>query len=266
MSDDTRQRSAAEAAACASDPVVEYLDWDSRFFGRRIARARDTRLTAESARALMDACVAQRIDCLYVLAEGGDAVTVRLLEQHGCAMVDVRVTMERRGTRPAIDAPPSGIAVRDVRPEDVPHLKAMARTGFGVTRFYADPRFPVSSVDALYETWIEKSCRGYADAVMVAEVGGRMAGYASCHLRGGGLGQIGLLGVRDEFRGRGLGRTLANAAAAWCASRGADRVRVVTQGRNAGALKVYQRCGFTVEAIDLWYHRWWMKEGGRGHD
>ena len=37
------------------------------------------------------------------------------------------------------------------------------------SRFYYDPGFPNQRCDELYETWIDRSCHGYADTVLVAE-------------------------------------------------------------------------------------------------
>jgi ribosomal protein S18 acetylase RimI-like enzyme len=34
-------------------------------------------------------------------------------------------------------------------------------------------------------------------------------------------------------------------------------VEVVTQGRNVRAIRFYQRAGFTVSDVGLWYH-WWI--------
>ena len=51
---------------------VEYLDWDSRFFGRRIARVRGHHLNDHLVAAILEWCSTQRIDCLYFLADAGD--------------------------------------------------------------------------------------------------------------------------------------------------------------------------------------------------
>ena len=42
----------------------------------------------------------------------------------------------------------------------------------------------------------------------------------------------------------------------WFAKHGVGVVSVVTQGGNKGALRFYQRHGFTVQSLDLRYHRW----------
>jgi dTDP-4-amino-4,6-dideoxy-D-galactose acyltransferase len=233
-----------------------FLDWDSRFFGRRIGKVTVTRLE----RRTMDEIVAWRaryaIDCLYLLADPADPTTVRLAERQRFRLVDLRVTLARNVDRPP-DSPDGGPAViRPFRPDDVPALRAIARISHRDSRFYHDGTFSPSQCGALYETWIENSCHGYADHVLVADVQDRAVGYVSCHLRDAALGQIGLFAVASEAQGKRVGQSLAIGALRWFAGQRRREVSVVTQGRNAAAQRLYQRCGFLTSAVELWYHGW----------
>jgi ribosomal protein S18 acetylase RimI-like enzyme len=91
--------------------------------------------------------------------------------------------------------------------------------------------------------------------VLVALDTGKPVGYISCHLKGQ-IGQIGLLGVSANAQGKGYGSQLIEAAFCWFAEHGAGEVSVVTQGRNVGAQRVYQKYGFLTKSVHLWYHRW----------
>jgi len=238
--------------------LCEYLPWDSEFFGLRIGRVNGDRLTPALAEAISEWCTAQSIDCLYFLAASDDPESVRLAERHGFRLVDIRVTLIRdrgSGSLTGFDPRPP---IRFSRPEDIPALRAIAGVSHHDTRFYSDPNFPPARRDALYETWIEKSCNGYADAVLVAEAGGSAVGYITCKLvgEGGGEGQIGLVGVGPGHQGRGLGRGLVEAALGWFDGHGVPHVTVVTQGRNIAAQRLYQRCGFVTRSVQLWYHLW----------
>jgi ribosomal protein S18 acetylase RimI-like enzyme len=137
----------------------------------------------------------------------------------------------------------------------VARLRAIARASHGDTRFYADERFPRERCGELYDTWIRRSCEGWADAVLVVERNDAPAGYVSVHRRDGS-GSIGLIGVAEEQRGRGVGEALVRGALAWCAGEELARCTVVTQGRNVGAQRLFQRCGFRTSEVDLWFHRW----------
>lgn len=237
--------------------LCQYLSWDSEFFGRRIARARISRLDSESVQEILGWCRVQQIDCLYLLADANDPVTVRLAEDNHFRLVDIRMSLERGiENAPVLNNRAFQGVIRPNAPDDVSALRAIAKASYRLTRFYYDPNFPSSRVDALYETWIEKSCNGYADVVLVADVEGQIAGYISCHLLNQGDGKIGLVGVGSNWQGIGLGQALVNASLHWLADLGITRVTVVTQGRNYRAQRLYERCGFLTKSVQLWYHHW----------
>jgi len=235
------------------DTPARFLEWDSKFFGRRIARANANRLTQELLRQVQSWCDAERIDCLYFLADSADAETVRLAEEADFHLVDVRVTLEHDLAGITPDHGSGG--VRPFQPADLQALRAIARASHRDSRFYYDENFPDSLCDSLYETWLENSARGFAEAVLVGEHQARPAGYITCHFAGA-AGQIGLFAVAQEAQGRGLGQQLVNAALGWFERQGASEVTVVTQGRNVRGQRSYQKCGFSTRSVELWYHYW----------
>jgi len=237
--------------------LCQYLDWDSDFFGRRIARITVNQLSREDVECVILWCNSHAIDCLYFLANSDHADTVRVAEDNKFHFVDIRVTLEKQlGDIPVVNDRVFSGSIRLCKPSDVPALRAIARVSHRDSRFYYDGNFPESLCNALYETWIEKSCGGYADAVLVAELRGQPVGYVSCHLTDLAKGRIGLVGAGKDFRGEGLGRVLVTKSLRWFAEHGARQVTVVTQGRNWRAQRLYQRCGFVTQSVQLWYHRW----------
>ncbi|MBN1311707.1 MAG: GNAT family N-acetyltransferase [Anaerolineae bacterium] len=240
--------------------LCELAEWDSHFFSIRIARATADRVVGDDMVRIMQWCSTNRIDCLYFLSTADDASTVRQLEDNHFRFVDVRLTFERTPLGlPSAEQEPFSGSVRQCVPGDIPYLKAIAKAAYRDTRFYFDPNFSLALCDALYETWIEKSCLGYADAVLVYETDEkRPAGYVTCHSLDSDHGQIGLVGVALEAQGRGVGRHLVSHAVRWFADQGIRRVSVVTQARNWRAQRLYQHCGFLTTSVKLWYHRWFM--------
>jgi dTDP-4-amino-4,6-dideoxy-D-galactose acyltransferase len=225
------------------------LPWDTEFWGVRIARVEGDTMTRERAAAVEEWAAAADVACLYFLA-GEDAASAHAAEDAGYRLMDVRVGLARAAA--AVGRDPR---VRPFAPVDLPGLRAIARASHGATRFYADPRFPRERCDDLYDTWITRSVEGWADATFVAEHEGRPAGYLSVH-GDGERASIGLVAVAEEARGSGLGAALVDAAIGWAAGRGLPEIAVVTQGRSAAALRVYERRGFAVETLGFWFHRW----------
>jgi dTDP-4-amino-4,6-dideoxy-D-galactose acyltransferase len=236
--------------------ICQYLEWDSDFFGVRIARIIVNRLSEETLKEVVMWCKSNAIDCLYFLADMDDARTVRLAEEHNFRLVDIRVTLERRMNVFPEEEGSLQSAVRLCIPSDVQPLRAIARISHLNSRFYYDSFFPRYLCDALYETWIEKSCSGYADAVLIAELDGEPVGYISCHLLDRPKGQIGLFGIRTDLQERGLGRKLIDESLRWFFRRERKEVIAVTQGRSINAQRLYQKCGFLTRSVQLWYHRW----------
>jgi dTDP-4-amino-4,6-dideoxy-D-galactose acyltransferase len=233
------------------------LPWDSSFFGRRIARLRDGRLDAETLAETERWCRDERIDALYFLADVADPATASLAEAAGFRLVDVRVTLGRAVDSSSKSSLLPKEPIREARPEDVPSLRRIAAASHHASRFYADPHFERERCDELYATWIQNSCAdGGGTAVWVAEIEERPAGYVTALLAGPESGEIGLIAVAHEAQGRGLGHLLIGRALEDLAARGASRVSVVTQGRNLRAQRLYQRLGFSTEAMGLWFHLW----------
>lgn len=237
----------------APEPLCEVLDWDSRFFGFRIARARPDRVNSESLGQILAFCAAESVRCLYFQADPGDVTTIRTLEQAGFGFQDIRLTLVRKQLA---DVPSPDAGIRLATPKDVKELIAIAGQSHTDSRFYFDQNFPRERCTALYETWIEKSCAGYAAAVLVPVVEGRPAGYVTCSMPARELGQIGLIAVHEKARGSGIGKQIIRAALIWFREHGAAEVVTVTQGRNIGAIRMYERCGFIAQSARFWYHRW----------
>jgi dTDP-4-amino-4,6-dideoxy-D-galactose acyltransferase len=237
--------------------LFEYLDWDSNFFGFRIARLTSQILTPELVGACRSWCAANHIECLYFLSVSNDVSTASLAHANGFELVDIRVTL-KHSLRDYIACPAP--AIRPFCSSDAPRLREIARVSHGDSRFYYDPRFPRSRCDAFYETWIERSFSGWADIVLVAVLDGAAEGYITCHLAPSGDGSIGLVAVSRESQGKGLGKQLVIAALEYFCRHNRKLVTVVTQGRNITSQRVYQRCGFLTQAVQLWYH-FWLRTG-----
>lgn len=235
----------------ATEPVCALLEWDSAFFGRRIARVNGHTLTPALLAQVDAFCHAEHIDGLYFLASASDDETTRLAERAGFALVDIRLTLDRPLQAQAMppEAHPASMA-------DLPALQAIARGSFADSRFYHDPMIERAQADRLYETWIARSLEGYADVVLITRDARGPSGFITCKRLDALSGDIGLVAVRQDCAGAGLGGVLTQAALAWFSAQGLQRAQVVTQGRNIAAQRLYQKWGFRTGAIALWYHRW----------
>jgi dTDP-4-amino-4,6-dideoxy-D-galactose acyltransferase len=248
--------------------VCESLAWDTEHWGFLVARVRGPVLGPNTLPAVDFWCRANGIRCLYFLAREDDLESCSVAQCNGFRRVDERVTFAQTFDSPRqYDLPQISAEVR-IRPSlltDIPSLRRIARVSYHDSRFYFDDCFPRDRCDLLYETWVQRSCEGWAEVVLVATSSDRPIGFVSCHLDAIGatrLGRIGLIGVRSDCTGRGIGSNLVQDAIAWFQVHGASTVTVATQRRNLAAQGLYQRCGFTVSDVQVWYHKWYALAEG----
>ncbi len=239
-----------------------FLEWDSQFFGQRIARVNGSVLTPALLVDLREWCTAQQIECVYFLADSLDALTIRTAEAGGFHLQDVRLTfmIQRPVVLSAALPADDPVALRSSRPTDIDALRDTARHAYIHSRFYNDPRFTEEQCATLYDTWLTRSIDPddhYADMTFVATVEDAPVGYVVCHLnQQTHTGTIGLVGVAEHTRGQQVGQKLVLHALRWFWEQGMTQVQVTTQGRNIPGQRLYQRCGFLTHSLFLWYHLW----------
>jgi len=239
---------------------IKILPWDSRFFGRKIARVTAPRLTPTIARTALSGCAKKHVECLYFLASSNDGSSITFAQANGFRLMDIRVTLARTlSSAVRIQSEPQTaiISYRSARPSDLGSLRHLATTVFPYSRFAEDSKFPRGAHRKLFAEWVAKSVRGgFDDWVGVAVQRGQLTGFVSCRQTGRGTGIIGLIGVARAFRRHGIGRGLLQHASDWFTRHQIRHISVVTQGRAVEAQRFYQDGGFRTSRVDLWYHKW----------
>ncbi len=265
--------------------------WDSEFFGISIGQVGPGTVAPRDLAAVVEQARVDAVECLYLLVDAGEPGSIAAAERAGFSLTDVRLTLGRdlraRGesatptaARTAARSPAGTAAgtvagtagtparIRPARTDDILPLKALARVSHRNTRFHRDTRFDPARSDEMYAVWIERSITGeLANAVWVVDVDDAPRGYMTIAAGesgaagvGEGMAVIGLVAVADAYRGRGYGERLMDAALEWSAARGIARASVVTQGTNPASVRFYERAGFTVSRVELWFHCW-TREG-----
>lgn len=223
----------------ALDPSAEVLTWDTEFWGVKVGRAYSSDVD-QWARDNM-------IGCMCLLIPADDTNEIQAAEERGFRMMDVRMTLER-------SCPYEDWYMPEAKLEHAEQFAEIARASHWITRFYADPRFPVGRCDDLYETWIRSSLAGWADVVLTTDY---VSGYCTLHVNGD-TGTIGLIAVAEDARSAGLGGKLVRGAINWCHGKGLEKISVVTQGCNIPALRLFERSGFQTVSTEVWLHKWYV--------
>ncbi len=233
-----------------------HLPWDSNFWGFPIARLNTETLHPNLLQEATGWCTKNQIKCLYYQCDGHDPETLQLASDAGFKFVDMRVDLEITLSENRVLKSKSK-QVRSCTAEDCPTVQEIAKYSHTDTRFFKDGNFDRDRASELYSRWIEKDFR---ENLVLISINGHEAqgvsGYVTCLVEPSGNGRIGLIGISEPYRGKGIGRELLNSALDWFFKQDVRHVKVATQGTNITALRLYERAGFTTSDVKIWYHKW----------
>ncbi len=135
--------------------------------------------------------------------------------------------------------------IRQVHAEDWKRLRdarlrALAEAPYAFLSKLADERaFPE-------EVWRSRAAARDTSASFAVEQDDRFDGIVSCFFADApGTAYLVAMWVSPKCRGAGLGRRLVEAVVDWARAHGAARVVLSVERGNAGAFRLYERCGFT---------------------
>jgi dTDP-4-amino-4,6-dideoxy-D-galactose acyltransferase len=230
--------------------LVERLDWDSEFFGFPIGRVGNDVGASDIAAATREADE-RGLRCAYLYVAAKHERLLDEAQRLGFMVRDVRVTLQGRvpeSSPERIEVKPAGLAAFD-------RLATIARERFQATRFFADPGFDRDRCRELYVAWLRRGLQPSPDRVTLVATKSR--GFVVCRFdRPTNLGEIELIGVAKGAARQGIGSALVAGAQATFAREGLEYMRVVTQGGNIAAQRLYQHHSFHAHEMGLWLHRW----------
>ena len=99
----------------------------------------------------------------------------------------------------------------------------------------------------------------YPEDVILAYDGDKPTGYCwarICETATGEIkGQIFMLGVDPDYRGRGIGKGVLWAGLAYLKSKGLHTAELTVDSENKAACALYHSVGFKVRTSSLWYEK-----------
>lgn len=231
----------------------EKLAWDSDFFGLALGR---TGPAANTARGLTEAVAladGDGIRCLYHLVDAQSLDRLHAALAIGFVPYDIRIEFERALVWGV--SPDSTVPIRPATAGDEELLANLAAQTITGTRFARDPHFPAWLIPEFYRAWVKRGlASGEQRVVLLAEPD---LGFVVCGVDAAdAIGSIELIGVANGHTQRNIGRALMNEAHIVMLEAGCDQARVVTQGHNLAAQRLYQALGYRTRSVAWWLHRW----------
>jgi dTDP-4-amino-4,6-dideoxy-D-galactose acyltransferase len=234
------------------------LRWDTDFFGFKVARIIPHRLTAGELEYTLVLLKKQYVSLVYWTSDPLDKESQRAAKLFGGFLADKKVTYEIN-LQNVLKARSQQVNITieeylDSSPNS--ELEALALESGIYSRFNKDPKFTKEQYKSFYECWLLNSVtKKNADAVFVAKKGSRILGMVTASKKKD-CGDIGIIAVNKNMRRRKVGYGLVNTALNWFISNNCKNARVVTQGDNKAARKLYEKCGYHIKKTDHFYHFW----------
>jgi len=227
---------------------IEILDWDSGFFGYKVARARTGLSTADIPLLLQELDTA-KVKLAYYFSD--DQIIFPDNNSFEVKLVDKKLTYLKQ-----VQSFETCEFISTYHSEDIPEeLLNLSLESGHCSRFNKDENIGKQKFEALYSTWITAAvARQIADEVLVYSKDGSIQGFITIGQKNG-RADIGLIAVGQAYRGKGIGKALMHAAEAYCFPR-LSQIQVVTQGVNTAARALYERGGYTIESEIFTYHIW----------
>ncbi len=228
--------------------VSGYLEWDSKFFNKRIAfidgfKATDTQISKE-----VDKFLQCNTDCIYLYTRRSvnlPEYDIVLVDKKRFYVLD-KPEYKELSYHPYISQP--------VYTGEPSELYDLALQSGEHSRFKIDPHFSEDEFSSLYKKWVDNSVKeGFADFVLVA-LNPEPQGFITAKIHKDRV-SIGLFATDKNHRGKGIGSWLIQEIIN-VASERRLKVEVVTQADNKTACEFYERRGFKKVDEQYVYHIW----------
>lgn len=257
-----------------------FLPWDSRILGRRMASLKHLLVPPKQpdvADLLTQQITAHAtehgLEFLSCRPYTSDIAAIHALERQGFLLMDtlVECVYDMKGT-PLEQIPPpknqDGIQIYIAEPEDAEQLLQVSRLAFAkhFGRFHSDDRISHELAVRIYEEWIVSCVRGWADWVLVADVGGQMAGFSAWKKpstiesqHGLFVGHYSIGAVHPQFFGRGIFSALTYEGMHLFPGL-ADWIEGPTHINNIEVQRGYLRLGWRLVDARHTFHKWLGKD------
>jgi ribosomal protein S18 acetylase RimI-like enzyme len=259
-------------AICAplpwESPLVGKSMWGIKHIGLVSGRSDSspvaTALVGEAVRRV----AARNGDFLLCKAIPSDMAIIHALESNGFFLMDTLLNFVcdclAGGSNDHPRQLPEGFVLRLATSSDVESLVETARASFAkhFGRFHADPRIGRGTATTIYEEWIRSCANGWADWIVIAMHGDRIAGYSAWkkpsaldQRHGIRLGHFSIGAVHPDFFGRGLFSALTREGMERLRL-SADWIEAPTHIDNYAVQRGFLRLGWRIAGAQHAFHKW----------
>lgn len=214
-------------------------DFDSEVFGFKVAKIKT--FDSENVKDLIEDLIKNKVEYATYRTQSNNFSAIHALEKSGFILVDCLISLSLDISN--IEKGETISNIREANGNDFRKLRHLTSGLFSTSRIFNDNLISKNKANEFYVRWIENSLLGKAaDSVLVWEEDSKIVGYITLQEKG----QIPLLGVSKEARGKGIARKLINASFNKFKEWKVKNIVIETQAGNIPALRVYSACGFQI--------------------
>lgn len=233
----------------------QLLTWDTLFFGYKVAKLTKTICTDKQYDEFIMEVKTHQVRLVYYFVPVEEQLANEFSKRKNFFLTDTKITYSRNISPKEIFPVDQYIyPYESTIPDDV--LYRLSLTAGVHSRFKVDSNFKNHEYERLYRKWIEESTnRKIADQIFVYIDNGIKKGLITIR-KNKKSGDIGLIAVNANDRGKGIGSKLINAVLQWLKNQKIWEINVVTQKKNMEACKLYEKNGFRISNQQNIYHLW----------
>lgn len=232
---------------------IEYLDWDSNFFKKKIGKILEVNNDEVLLQNTLSKARKDGYELIYVFGSENLILNERTLSHYNGSLVDQKVLYEKS----IVDSTELQTFALEYNSstatEDIITLGYLSGK---YSRYFIDKNFNPNDFYRLYKIWVEKSVsHEIANHVFCVYDNETAIGLVTLNSQAQ-KGTIGLIAVSEGIQGKGIGRALINACINKLVEQKVNTIEVPTQLSNQQACSFYEKCGFSVKSITTIYHFW----------
>ena len=238
---------------------IEPLKWDSDFMNMRVGKITLDNESLDEVNKVKKIAQQDHYELVYLFTEENDLLKdhqmvteMKLMDRKIIYFMDI--TSYESSDLSKIET----ISAVNISKKEVNEIYELAFMSGEYSRFKLDEKFPKEHFTKMYKTWVDNSLNNLiADKTFVYRDQDEIVGFATLRFNEVQFfGEIGLIAVHPEQRGKKLGRRLIEKCIEEAKRRIISKLKIPTQLNNEKACSVYEKIGFHKESITNIYHLW----------
>lgn len=235
---------------------IQHLIWDSNFFNLKVGKYIIYDNSFFDITAFKNIAKKDNYDLIYI-HKYNSLLNQNTVNSLNLDLIDIIVDMSKEFSSQLISNKPYQLK-NELTEKELYESYIIAEQISVVSRFHREPMIGSSLTKKLYRKWIDNSLdKSYGDGLLIENINNSIAGIHVIKTDvENKIGYCSLIGVRSDFKQKGVGRKLWNQAFQYWADQNIiNKVLVPFSLQNNESLSFHLKMGFNnVENINYVYH------------